>query len=313
MELVLLVHNYVKGFKMNRVKKAVIPAAGLGTRFLPATKAQPKEMLPIVDTPTIQYIVEEAVASGIEDIIIISGRNKRSIEDHFDKSYELEESLVKKEKYDLLQQIQGISNLANIHYIRQKEAKGLGDAIYCASHFIGNEPFAVLLGDIIIKSAMPSLQQLIQVHKRYERSVVGVKQVPNDEVSKYGIIAPNQTDSEENVFVIKDLVEKPSSTIAPSNLAIIGRYILTPGIFRAIEETPKGAGNEVQLTDAIKQLSDKEVIQACLVEGLLYDIGDKFGFVKATIDFALERSDLKEEVTDYIKKIHHQLQLKVRK
>ncbi|HHY74179.1 MAG TPA: UTP--glucose-1-phosphate uridylyltransferase GalU [Bacillus bacterium] len=296
---------------MLKVRKAVIPAAGLGTRFLPATKAQPKEMLPIVDTPTIQYIVEEAVASGIEDIIIISGRNKRAIEDHFDKSYELEETLVRKEKYDLLEQIQGISNLANIHYIRQKEAKGLGDAIYCASRFIGNEPFAVLLGDIIIKSETPSLQQLLQVYNRYHTSVIGVKGVPNEEVSKYGIIDPNGTALEENVFAIKELVEKPSSGEAPSNYAIIGRYILTPNIFKAIEETPYGAGNEIQLTDAIQRLGEQKAIFACAVEGSMYDIGDKFGFVKATIDFALERSDLKSDVETYIGEIYQKLHSKV--
>lgn len=296
---------------MKKVKKAVIPAAGLGTRFLPATKAQPKEMLPIVDTPTIQYIVEEAVASGIEDIIIISGRNKRSIEDHFDKSYELEQTLVKKKKFDLLQGIQKISNLANIHYIRQKEANGLGHAINCASSFIGNEPFAVLLGDIIIKSDIPSLQQLIQVYERYNRSVIGVKTVPNSEVSKYGIIEPDEKVLEEKVFLIKSLVEKPQSDKAPSDYAIMGRYILTPDIFKEIEKTNLGSGNEIQLTDAIQRLNTQRPIMACAVEGLMYDIGDKFGFVKATIDFALERSDLKDDVGAYIEKIFFELHSKV--
>lgn len=286
-----------------QVRKAVIPAAGLGTRFLPATKAQPKEMLPIVDKPTIQYIVEEAVASGIEDIIIISGRNKRAIEDHFDKSYELEETLAQKEKESLLREIQAISNLANIHYIRQKEAKGLGDAIYCASRFIGNEPFAVLLGDIIIKSEKPCLGQLIDVYNRYNTTVIGVQHVPDEEISKYGIIAPNGSELDKGVFAVKELVEKPSLEQAPSNLAIMGRYILTPNIFQMIEMTSPGAGGEIQLTDAIELLKQEKAVLAHAVDGEIFDIGDKFGFVKATVDFALQRQDLRNELLLYLEKV----------
>ena len=221
-----------------RVRKAIIPAAGLGTRFLPATKAQPKEMLPIVDKPTIQYIVEEAVAAGIEDIIIVSGRGKRAIEDHFDKSYELEETLIKKQKDKMLKEVQQISNLANIHYIRQKEPKGLGHAINCASRFIGNEPFAVLLGDDIVKSEQPCIGQLMDSYNRYRTSIVGVQQVADDAVSKYGIIAPKGEQIDNGIIPIKSLVEKPSLEDAPSNYAILGRYILTPEIFSILENLP---------------------------------------------------------------------------
>lgn len=284
---------------MMKVRKAVIPAAGLGTRFLPATKAQPKEMLPIVDKPTIQYIVEEAVASGIEDIIIISGRNKRAIEDHFDKSYELEETLLKKEKMDLLEQIKGISGLANIHYIRQKEAKGLGDAIYCANTFIGNEPFAVLLGDIIIDSHIPALKQIVNVYEQYHTSVVGVQEVRKEEVSKYGIMNPEKI-LEERVFSVKGFIEKPAVEQAPSNYAIIGRYILTPDIFHILAKTLPGSGNEIQLTDAIQSQNESKQVVAHILDGEIYDIGDKFGFIKATLDFALKRDDLNQEIEHYL-------------
>ncbi|AXH98426.1 UTP--glucose-1-phosphate uridylyltransferase [Sporosarcina sp. PTS2304] len=285
---------------VRKVTKAVIPAAGLGTRFLPATKAQPKEMLPIVDKPAIQYIVEEAVASGIEDIIIISGRNKRSIEDHFDKSVELETSLQAKEKYDVLKEIEAISSLANIHYIRQKEAKGLGDAIYCAKSFIGNEPFAVLLGDIVLQSEQPVLAQLLDVYEQQPVSVIGVQDVPKTEVVHYGIIDPLTIDSDSGIIEVNKFVEKPTVEEAPSTLAIMGRYILTPAIFDILKETTPGAGGEIQLTDAIEKLKETERIVACDVKGIVHDVGSKLGFVKATIDFALERPELRDDVFAYI-------------
>ncbi|SDO06305.1 UTP--glucose-1-phosphate uridylyltransferase GalU [Alkalicoccus daliensis] len=289
---------------MVKVRKAIIPAAGLGTRFLPATKAQPKEMLPIVDKPTIQYIVEEAIASGIEDIIIISGRGKRAIEDHFDTSYELEETLRRKEKTALLEEVQAISNLANIHYIRQKEAKGLGHAISCAKHFIGDEPFAVLLGDDIVNSnGTPCLKQLVDVFERYNSSVVGVQPVADEDVSKYGIVSPKSSEIEPGVIHVNDLVEKPAVEDAPSNYAIMGRYVLRPEIFEILENLPPGSGNEIQLTDAIKKLNETQIVLAYEFSGKRYDVGDKFGFVKATVDFALERGDLKEDVLAYLKEV----------
>jgi UTP--glucose-1-phosphate uridylyltransferase len=292
---------------MQKVRKAIIPAAGLGTRFLPATKAQPKEMLPIVDKPTIQYIIEEAVASGIEDIIIVTGRGKRAIEDHFDKSYELEETLAKKGKYDQLEEVQGISKLANIHYIRQKEPLGLGHAISCASRFIGDEPFAVLLGDDIVHSPeKPCLQQLVDVYERYNSSVIGVQEVPKQEVSKYGVISINQNGIEDGVFHINDLVEKPKVEVAPSNYAIMGRYVLRPEIFDILENLSPGAGGEIQLTDAIKKLNDLQMVVGYKFKGERHDVGDKFGFIKATLDFALEREDLKEKVVDYLTHILNQ-------
>lgn len=288
---------------MMSVKKAIIPAAGLGTRFLPATKAMPKEMLPIVDKPAIQFIVEEAVQSGIEDIIIVTGRGKRAIEDHFDKSYELEETLLKKSKLEMLNTVQEISCLANIHYIRQKEPRGLGDAILCASRFIGNEPFAVLLGDDIVNSQEPCLQQLIRMFNRYSSSIVGVQRVDWTEVHKYGIIQPRNKDHEEEALAIERLVEKPLIEEAPSNLAISGRYILKPEIFDILANLPAGAGGEVQLTDAINVLHESQEVFAFEFEGERYDIGDKFGYVKATIDYALQREDMKIEVMDYMKQL----------
>ncbi|KEF38867.1 UDP-glucose pyrophosphorylase [Schinkia azotoformans MEV2011] len=289
---------------MKKVRKAIIPAAGLGTRFLPATKAQPKEMLPIVDKPTIQYIIEEAVASGIEDIIVVTGRGKRAIEDHFDKSYELEETLAKKEKWDLLKEVQGISNLANIHYIRQKEPKGLGHAIACASRFIGDEPFAVLLGDDIVHSPeKPALKQLIDVYERFNSSVIGVQQVPDEDVSKYGIISMNNGEIEKGVFRIHDLVEKPKREEAPSNYAIMGRYILRPEIFYVLDHVKPGAGGEIQLTDAIKLLNEQQIVVAYNFEGTRHDVGDKLGFIRATIEFALERGDLKSSVLEYLREV----------
>ncbi|MGD6794148.1 UTP--glucose-1-phosphate uridylyltransferase GalU [Metabacillus indicus] len=289
---------------MQKVRKAIIPAAGLGTRFLPATKAQPKEMLPIVDKPTIQYIIEEAVASGIEDIIIVTGRGKRAIEDHFDKSYELEETLAKKGKYEQLEEVQEISKLANIHYIRQKEPLGLGHAISCASRFIGDEPFAVLLGDDIVHSPeKPCLKQLIDVYERYNSSVIGVQEVPEQEVSKYGVISINGNGMNNGVFHINDLVEKPNVEDAPSNYAIMGRYVLRPEIFKILETLTPGAGNEIQLTDAIKRLNDLQMVVGLEFNGERHDVGDKFGFIKATLDFALEREDLKPQVMEYLNDI----------
>ncbi|WP_332695096.1 UTP--glucose-1-phosphate uridylyltransferase GalU [Halalkalibacter lacteus] len=286
-----------------KIRKAIIPAAGLGTRFLPATKAQPKEMLPIVDKPTIQYIVEEAVASGIEDIIIISGRGKRAIEDHFDKSYELEETLAMKEKHEVLAEVQAISRLANIHYIRQKEPLGLGHAISCASSFIGNEPFAVMLGDDIVQSETPCLKQLIDVFDRYECSVVGVQPVPDEAVSKYGIVAPKGPEVESGIIHVETLVEKPAIQDAPSNYAIMGRYILRPEIFDILGKIKPGAGNEIQLTDALVELNAQQAILAYQFEGIRHDIGDKLGFIQATIDIALGRDDLRENVMDYLKRV----------
>ncbi|MBD1383017.1 UTP--glucose-1-phosphate uridylyltransferase GalU [Metabacillus arenae] len=286
------------------VKKAIIPAAGLGTRFLPATKAQPKEMLPIVDKPTIQYIVEEAVASGIEDILIVTGRGKRAIEDHFDKSYELEETLAKKEKWVLLEQVQKISTLANIHYIRQKEPRGLGDAIYCARRFIGNEPFAVLLGDDIVQSTQtPCLKQLISIYDEFKQSVIGVQVIPKEDVSKYGIVSYESKKIVDNVYRIIDLVEKPSRDHAPSNSAIMGRYILSPNILDILGEVNPGAGGEIQLTDALKVLSMKETLLAFHFEGKRFDVGDKLGFIKATVDIGLQREDLKEDIMQYLEDV----------
>ncbi|SDW53484.1 UDP-glucose pyrophosphorylase [Marinococcus luteus] len=282
-----------------KVRKAIIPAAGLGTRFLPATKAQPKEMLPIVDKPTIQYIVEEAIAAGIEDIIIVSGRGKRAIEDHFDVSYELEQTLEKKNKTKQLEEVQQISNMANIHYIRQKEPKGLGHAIWCAHRFIGDEPFAVLLGDDIVHSDEPCMKQLTDIFDKYQSSVVGVQQVPDQDVSKYGIIDP-KSEEEPGVHKVQGLKEKPDLADAPSNYAVMGRYVLTPEIFDILETLPPGSGNEIQLTDAITKLNESQDVLAYEFDGVRYDVGDKFGFVKATIDFALDREDLRGPLEDYL-------------
>lgn len=293
-----------------KIRKAIIPAAGLGTRFLPATKALPKEMLPIVDKPTIQYIVEEAIDSGIEDIIIISGRGKRAIEDHFDKSYELEEELLRKNKTSILDEIQKISKMANIHYIRQKEPKGLGDAINCARSFIGNEPFAVLLGDDIVKSDKPCLKQLIEVFDRFHSSVVGVQKVDEEEISKYGIIKPKGNLIEENLINIETLVEKPKKEEAPSNFAIMGRYILRPEIFNILSYLPPGSGGEIQLTDAINILNHSQAVLAYHFQGKRYDVGNKAGFIRATLDFALQREDLREYVLQYLNELIIQEKLK---
>lgn len=288
-----------------KIRKAIIPAAGLGTRFLPATKALPKEMLPIVDKPTIQYIVEEAVASGIEEIIIISGRGKRAIEDHFDKSYELEESLSRKNKLTVLEEMQKISNMVKIFYVRQKEPKGLGDAILCAKSFIGDEPFAVLLGDDIVMSKTPCLQQIINVYEKYNAPVIAVQTVPDQEVSKYGVIKQKEStyDTNTNLFQVEYLVEKPKLKDAPSNYAIMGRYILTPEIFDILSTLSVGQGCELQLTDAINELNKDQTVLAFNFEGKRYDIGNKIGFIMATIDFAINREDIKDEVIAFLNEV----------
>lgn len=287
------------------IKKAIIPAAGLGTRFLPATKAQPKEMLPIVDQPTIQYIVEEAVASGIEDIIIVTGRGKRAIEDHFDKSYELEAILAAKGKggEEQLKRVQRISNMADIHYIRQKEAKGLGHAVWCARKFIGSEPFAVMLGDDVVVADEPCLKQLMAVHERFSASVLGIQPVVPSEVNQYGIVEPTGNTGQQGVYKLANVVEKPDADRAPSNLAIMGRYILQPDIFDILHDLPPGAGGEIQLTDAIRELSKLKPVVAFQFAGKRYDVGNKFGFIQATVDFALGRDDLRQDVAKYLERI----------
>lgn len=286
---------------MKKVRKAIIPAAGLGTRFLPVTKAMPKEMLPIVDKPTIQYIVEEAVASGIEDIIIVTGKGKRAIEDHFDNAPVLEDTLREKGKFDLLEKVQYSSNLANIHYIRQKEPKGLGHAVWCARKFIGDEPFAVLLGDDIVQSGTPCLKQLINQYEETFSSIIGVQTVPDKETSRYGIIDPNGQEGRR--FQVRDFVEKPEPGKAPSNLAIMGRYILTPEIFDFLEKQKIGAGGEIQLTDAIQRLNQIQRVFAYEFEGKRYDVGEVFGFVKTTIEFALQKEDMRESLVKTIEEL----------
>ena len=281
-----------------KVKKAIIPAAGLGTRFLPATKAQPKEMLPIVDKPTIQYIIEEAIESGIEEILVITGRNKKCIEDHFGKSIELELELEKSGKSDLLELVRDISDMVDIHYIRQKEPKGLGHAIHCAKTFVGNEPFAVLLGDDVVDSTKPCLKQLIECFNEYNTTILGVQTVPEESVYKYGIV--NGIHIEDRVYKVKDLVEKPSIEEAPSNIAILGRYIITPEIFNILENTKPGKGGEIQLTDALKTLISQEAMYAYNFEGKRYDVGDKLGFLQATIEFALKKEELRDDFVKYL-------------
>lgn len=289
---------------MNKVvKKAVIPAAGLGTRFLPATKAQPKEMLPIVDKPTLQYIIEEAVASGVEEILIITGRNKKSIEDHFDKSVELELELENKGKTDLLEIVRGISNMVNIHYIRQKEPKGLGDAIYCARYFIGDEPFAIMLGDDMVDNGQgpPCLKQLIDAYEAHNASILGVQEVDKENTDKYGIIDGQKLS--DNIYKVKALVEKPDPDQAPSNVAILGRYIITPQIFDILGHIPPGKNGEIQLTDALEILKDKEDMYAYVFEGRRYDLGDKLGFLQATVDAALKKPELRDEFLRYLNQV----------
>lgn len=281
------------------IKKAVIPAAGFGTRFLPATKAQPKEMLPVIDTPTIQYVVQECVDSGIEDILIVSGKGKRSIEDHFDRNFELESRIQEKEDEALYTQLRHIESMANIHFIRQKELNGLGDAIYHARFHCKHEPFAVLLGDTIIDSVIPVTQQLIDSYEQYGQTVVAVETVPWEKVSRYGIIGGNNLS--DRVLQLNELVEKPEQNQAPSNLAIAGRYILTPEIFRALEKTPRGKGNEIQLTDALRILLKEEGIIATIMEGKRYDIGNKMDFLKTTVEFALKRKEFAEGFEEFLR------------
>ncbi len=285
---------------MKRVKKAIIPAAGLGTRFLPATKAMPKEMLPIVDKPTIQYIVEEAIESGIEDIIIVTGKGKRAIEDHFDNSFELEHNLLEKEKFDLLEKVQQSSSV-DIHYIRQKEPKGLGHAVWCARKFIGNEPFAVLLGDDIVQAETPCLRQLINEYDNTLSSVIGVQTVPDNQTHRYGIIDPLV--SQGRRYQVNQFVEKPKQGTAPSNLAIMGRYILTPEIFMFLEQQETGAGGEIQLTDAIQKLNEIQRVFAYDFEGKRFDVGEKLGFIQTTIEFSLQHEELREDLIKFMEKV----------
>jgi len=283
------------------IKKAVIPAAGFGTRFLPATKAQPKEMLPIIDTPVIQYVIQECVDSGIEDILIISGKGKRSIEDHFDRNFELEERIKEKEDEFLYNQMRHIEDMANIHYVRQKELNGLGDAIYHARHHCGNEPFAVLLGDTILDSVIPVTQQLIDIYEQYGQTVIAVEEVPKDKVNRYGIVGGKKIS--ERILQLNEMIEKPEISKAPSNLAIAGRYILTPEIFSALEKTARGKGNEIQLTDALRILLKQEDIVAYTIEGKRYDIGNKLDFLKTTVEFALRREEFAKPFADFLKEI----------
>ncbi|HDD0296732.1 TPA: UTP--glucose-1-phosphate uridylyltransferase GalU [Staphylococcus aureus] len=284
---------------MKKIKKAIIPAAGLGTRFLPATKAMPKEMLPILDKPTIQYIVEEAARAGIEDIIIVTGRHKRAIEDHFDSQKELEMVLKEKGKSELLEKVQYSTELANIFYVRQKEQKGLGHAISSARQFIGNEPFAVLLGDDIVESEVPAVKQLIDVYEETGHSVIGVQEVPEADTHRYGIIDPLTKNGRQ--YEVKKFVEKPAQGTAPSNLAIMGRYVLTPEIFDYLKMQKEGAGNEIQLTDAIERMNNDNQVYAYDFEGERYDVGEKLGFVKTTIEYALKDDSMREELTRFIK------------
>ncbi|WP_406874752.1 UTP--glucose-1-phosphate uridylyltransferase GalU [Staphylococcus aureus] len=286
---------------MKKIKKAIIPAAGLGTRFLPATKAMPKEMLPILDKPTIQYIVEEAARAGIEDIIIVTGRHKRAIEDHFDSQKELEMVLKEKGKSELLEKVQYSTELANIFYVRQKEQKGLGHAISSARQFIGNEPFAVLLGDDIVESEVPAVKQLIDVYEETGHSVIGVQEVAEADTHRYGIIDPLTKNGRQ--YEVKKFVEKPAQGTAPSNLAIMGRYVLTPEIFDYLKTQKEGAGNEIQLTDAIERMNNDNQVYAYDFEGERYDVGEKLGFVKTTIEYALKDDSMREELTRFIKEL----------
>ncbi len=282
----------------SKVKKAVIPAAGLGTRFLPATKAQPKEMLPVVDKPAIQYVVEEAVRAGINDVLVISGRGKRTLEDHFDRSFELEYYLESKGKFDELKQVREISDLASIHYIRQRDPLGLGNAVAVSESHVGNEAFACLLGDDLIDEDDPLLADMLQIHERYGRSVVAVQEVPRSEISLYGSIKPEFV--EDGLARVVQVVEKPSPEDAPSNLAVIGRYVLTPEIFDALRDVKPGVGGEVQLTDAINVLARDQAVYAYVFEGNRYDIGNKLDYLKATVEIAARRDDVGEEFRSFL-------------
>ena len=286
---------------IGRVRKAVFPAAGLGTRFLPATKAQPKEMLPLVDKPIIQYVIEEAVAAGLTNIIIVTGRGKNAIEDHFDVSYELEKLLQERGKTDLLDQVRAVSNMINVSYVRQGEALGLGHAVLVARDLVGNEPFAVMLGDDIIDSAIPCMKQMVEVFDRMQGPVIAVHRVPRAEISAYGVIDAEADDREQRVYRIRDLVEKPRAEEAPSDLAIIGRYILTPDIFDALASTPRDAAGEIQLTNGLRALKDRRAMYGYRFEGTRHDAGNKLGFLKATVEFALKREDLGGPFREYLK------------
>ncbi|WP_193065262.1 UTP--glucose-1-phosphate uridylyltransferase GalU [Oceanobacillus oncorhynchi] len=282
---------------MKTIKKAIIPAAGLGTRFLPATKAMPKEMLPIVDKPTIQYIIEEAIESGIEDIIIVTGKGKRAIEDHFDHNFELEDNLMKKEKFDILEKVNYASNV-DLHYIRQKEPKGLGHAVWSARKFIGNDPFAVLLGDDIVQAETPGLRQLIDQYEETQSSIVGVQKVPEEDTSRYGIVDPKTAEGRR--YMVNNFVEKPAVGTAPSNLAIMGRYVFNPEIFHFLDKQQIGAGGEIQLTDAIQMLNEIQPVYAYDFEGHRYDVGEKLGFVKTTVELALKNEEIKDELYQFL-------------
>ncbi len=285
-----------------KIKKAVIPAAGLGTRFLPATKSIPKEMLPIVDKPTIQYIVEEIIDSGIEDILIITGRNKGSIEEHFDRAIELEDNLEKTHKEELLEEVRKISRMINIHTVRQKDPKGLGHAVYCAKSFVGNEPFAVLLGDDVVDARIPCLKQMIDMYEIYNSTILGVQEVAWENVNKYGVVSGEKIN--DKIYTVKDLVEKPDVDKAPTNIAILGRYIITPEIFDILENTQKGVGGEIQLTDGLKKLASMQDMYAYIFDGRRYDVGSKIGFLEATVDFSLKREDLKDSFKSYLRSLN---------
>ena len=284
-----------------RIRKAVFPAAGLGTRFLPATKAQPKEMLPLVDKPIIQYVIEEAVAAGLQQIIIVTGRGKNAIEDHFDRSYELEQLLEARGKTNLLEQVRAVSNMVTVAYVRQGEALGLGHAVLMARELVGDEPFAVMLGDDIIDSAVPCMKQMVDVFHRYEGPVIAVQQVPKSEISAYGVIDALPEKGDDRVYRVRDLVEKPPANQAPSDLAIIGRYILTPDIFDALVQTQRDEGGEIQLTNGIRKLREQRPIWGYRFEGVRHDAGNKLGFLKATVEFALKRPDLGGPFREYLK------------
>lgn len=284
-----------------KVRKAVIPAAGLGTRFLPATKAQPKEMMPIVDKPAIQYIVEEAVASGIEEILIITGRNKRAIEDHFDRSVELEMELQNKHEVEMLQMVKEISGLAEIYYVRQKTPRGLGHAVSCAATFVGNEPFAVMLGDDIVDSETPCLKQLLNAYDQYGCSILGVQRVAKEHIERFGIVDGEALN--ERTYRVRGLVEKPSVDQAPSDVAILGRYVITPEVFSILKTLRPGAKNEIQLTDALNVLCSQQDMMAYLFEGKRYDIGDKLGFLQATVEYALKRPEFSTRFEQYLREL----------
>ncbi len=284
-----------------KIKKAIIPAAGFGTRLLPATKSIPKEMIPIVDKPALQYVIQEAVEAGIEDILIITSRHKKAIEDHFDNLPELENLLEHTNKTDALKELRDITNLANIHYIRQKEAKGLGHAVGCAKAFVGNEPFAVILPDDIIYSSVSCLKQMTRMFDKYQTSIIGVQTVKENEVNRYGIVSGTKID--EKIYKVNGLVEKPSIEKAPSNIAIVGRYIITPEIFNILENIPPGALGEIQLTDGLLELVKNQEMYAYIFDGKRYDTGNKLGYLEAIVDFALKREDLRDEFKNYLKTI----------